>query len=121
MTSDEDESAAPPPSSRDLVRKRRRDYRAPETGRHHHIGAAPERQPVLGEDGPADEEGARYVETAAVQLTQRTVAQLRRQLDRTRARMGEAAQALDFERAAQLRDALVAVEAELGRRGPVQD
>lgn len=99
------------PSARDLVRRRRGSYRAPETGRHHHIGAAPERQPVLGE------EGAQYVETAPVQLAQRTVAQLEQQRDSIRARMAEAAQALDFEAAARLRDALAAVEAELDRRG----
>ncbi len=103
------------PSARDLVRRRRGDYRAPETGRHHHIGAAPDRQPVLGEEGM--DEGAQYVETAAVQLAQRTAVQLEQQRDRTRARMAEAAQALDFEAAAGLRDALAAVESELDRRG----
>ena len=98
------------PSARDLVRKRRGDYRAPETGRHHHIGAAPERQPLLGEDG------AEYVETAAVQLAERTVAQLTAQRERIAAQMASAAEALDFERAARLRDALAAVDAELARR-----
>jgi len=101
-----------PLSARDLVRKRNRTYQAPETGRHHHIGAAPERQPLLGEDG-----GSEYVETAAVQLAERTVAQLERQRDRTRTRMVAAAEALDFEAAARLRDALAAVEGELLRRG----
>ena len=47
----EGETAVGMVSARDLVRKRSRSYRAPETGRHHHIGAAPELQPVLGEDG----------------------------------------------------------------------
>ena len=98
------------PTARDLVRKRRGDYRAPETGRHHHIGAAPELQPLLGEDG------SQYVETAAVQLAERTVAQLERQRDRTRTRMDSAAAELDFETAARLRDALAAVEGELLRR-----
>jgi len=98
------------PSARDLVRKRRGDYRAPETGRHHHIGAAPELQPLLGEDG------SEYVETAAVQLAERTVAQLEQQRGRTRSRMEQAAGELDFERAARLRDALAAVEGELLRR-----
>jgi excinuclease UvrABC helicase subunit UvrB len=105
-----------PLSARDLVRRRRGSYKAPETGRHHHIGAAPERQPLLGEDGePGD--GPQYVEAAAVQLAQRTVAQLAAQRDRTRTAMTAAAEALDFEAAARLRDALVAVEAELDRRG----
>ena len=100
----------PPLSARDLVRRRRGTYKAPETGRHHHIGAAPERQPLLGEDG------AEYVETAAVQLAERTTAQLRTQRERLAARMASAAEALDFERAARLRDGLVAVDAELARR-----
>lgn len=100
-----------PPSARDLVRKRRGSYRAPETGRHHHIGAAPERQPLLGEDGPAE-----YVETAAVQLAERTVAQLDQQAVRLRRRMAAAADDLDFELAARTRDDLAAVEAELARR-----
>ena len=101
----------PRPSARDLVRKRRGAYRAPETGRHHHIGAAPERQPLLGEDGPAE-----YVETAAVQLAERTVVQLRQQAARLRTRMATAADDLDFELAARLRDDLGAVEGELARR-----
>lgn len=98
------------PSGRDLVRKRRRSYAAPETGRHHHIGAAPELQPELGPGG------ARYVQAAAVQLAQRTVRQLEQQRDATTARMAVAADALDFEAAAALRDDLAAVQAELARR-----
>ena len=98
------------PTARDLVRRRRGDYRAPETGRHHHIGAAPERQPLLGEQGPE------YVEAAEVQLTGRTVGQLEKQRDRTRERMERAAAELDFEQAGRLRDALAAVERELDRR-----
>lgn len=103
----------PPLSARDLVRKRRGTYRAPETGRHHHIGSAPDKQPLLGEDG-----GSEYVETAAVQLAARTVAQLRAQRDRAAARMAAAADALDFEAAARERDAVAAVDAELARRTP---
>ena len=102
-----------PPSSgraRDLVRKRRGDYRAPETGRHHHIGAAPERQPML------DEHGSAYVETAPVQLAQRTVAQLGVQRERLVTAMGRAADDQDYERAAALRDDLAAVDTELSRR-----
>ena len=100
----------PRPSARDLVRKRSRTYRAPETGRHHHIGAAPELQPVLGEDGSS------YVGTSQVQLAARTVAQLAAQAERVRARMAEAAADLRFEDAARLRDDLGRVEAELARR-----
>lgn len=99
------------PSARDLVRKRRGDYRAPETGRHHHIGAAPENQPMLGADG------MEYVGTSPVQLAARTIAQLRQQKSRLEAEMAQASAALEFERAAGLRDDVTAVDAELTRRG----
>ena len=98
------------PSARDLVRKRSRTYRAPETGRHHHIGAAPERQPVLGDHGTS------YVGTSPVQLAARTTAQLEAQRDRLGSDMAEAAEALRFEDAAALRDDLDRVQAELSRR-----
>lgn len=100
----------PRPSARDLVRKRSRTYRAPETGRHHHIGAAPELQPVLGEDGSS------YVGTSDVQLAARTVAQLEAHAERLRTGMASAAAGLRFEDAARLRDDLGRVEAELARR-----
>ena len=99
------------PSARDLVRRRSRTYRAPETGRHHHIGAAPERQPVLGQDGSAS-----YVGTSAVQLAGRTPAQLEQQRARLQQEMADAAADLRFEEAAALRDDLDRVEAELARR-----
>lgn len=105
MTDDE-----PKPSARDLVRKRSRSYRRDETGRHHHIGAAPDLQPVLGDDG------AQYVGTSPVQLGSRTLAQLEEQRQRLTGQMAAAAQALEFERAAALRDDVAAVEAELARR-----
>lgn len=102
-------------SARELVRRRRGAYRAPDTGRHHHIGAAPDRQPLLGPGDVAD--GVpRYVEAAAVQLAQRTMAQLALQRDRLAERMATAAVELDFEQAARLRDDLAAVDAELFRR-----
>lgn len=99
------------PSARDLVRKRRGDYRAPETGRHHHIGAAPENQPMLGDDAMV------YVGTSAVQLGSRTTAQLQQQRARLQTAMAQASAALEFERAAALRDDVAAVDAELARRG----
>ena len=99
-----------PLAARDLVRRRRGSYRRPETGRHHHIGAAPERQPVLGEDGAA------YVGTSAVQLAGRTAAQLAQQRAGLARAMAAAAQALEFEEAARLRDEVAAVDAELARR-----
>ena len=98
------------PSARDLVRKRSRSYARDETGRHHHIGAAPDLQPMLGEDG------SEYVTTADVQLAQRTVAQLEQQQARVARDMAAAAADLRFEDAARLRDDLNRVEAELARR-----
>lgn len=99
-----------PPRARDLVRKRSRSYQRDETGRHHHIGAAPELQPLLT-DG-----GASLIGTSAVQLTSRTVAQLREQRTRTERQMALAAADLRFEDAARLRDELAALDGELGRR-----
>ena len=101
-------AAAERTSVRDLVRRRRRDYRAADTGRHHHMGTAPALQPVLGEG---------TTETAPVQLAQRTRAQLEQARARYAERMAAAAAALDFEQAARLRDAVHAVETELRRRG----
>lgn len=101
------------PDARELVRRRSGTYRAPETGRHHHIGAAPQRQPVLG-DAPGT---GGYVEVAAVQLAGRTVVQLRRQRERHARLMQQSAADLDFEEAARQRDAVAAVDAELERRG----
>ena len=98
------------PSARDLVRKRRGVYTAPETGRHHHLGGAPERMPLH------DDEGARYTETTAVQLASRTVPQLQAQRAQLADAMAEASAALDFERAAAVRDDLARVDAELARR-----
>ena len=102
-----------PKRARDLVRTRRGDYRAAETGRYHHLGTAPARQPLLGE------QGASYVETAPVQLAERTAVQLEEQRGRHRAAMQRAATTLDFELAGCERDALAAVEAELERRRSV--
>lgn len=104
------EGPEPAPTARDLVRKRSRSYARDETGRHHHIGAAPELQPMLGEDGPA------YVGTSDVQLAGRTLTQLRTQRDRTAKRMAAAAADLRFEEAGRLRDDLDRLDAELRRR-----
>ncbi len=101
----------PPPSARDLVRKRSRSYRRDETGRHHHIGAAPDLQPVLGEDG------MQYVGTSDVQLADRTVVQLQQQRTAVERAMAAAASDLRFEDAARLRDDLGRLDAELARRG----
>lgn len=100
----------PAPRARDLVRRRSRSYAAPDTGRMHHIGAAPEAVPVHTEDG------VRTARTTSWQLADRTPAQLRRQRERTAAAMARAADDLDFEQAALLRDELAEVDGELGRR-----
>ncbi len=100
----------PPPTARDLVRKRTRSYARDQTGRHHHIGAAPELQPLLGEDG------SQYVTTSDVQLAARTVTQLTEQRARAEREMAAAAADLRFEDAARLRDDLARLDAELGRR-----
>ena len=100
------------PTARDLVRKRRGDYRAPDTGRHHHLGGAPERMPL--HDDEVD--GVRYTETTAVQLASRTVPQLHAQRAHLAEQMAQASAVLDFERAAAVRDDLARVDAELVRR-----
>jgi excinuclease UvrABC helicase subunit UvrB len=99
------------PSARDLVRRRRGDYRAHDTGRHHHLGGAPARMPLH------DEGGARYTATTDVQLASRTVSQLHAMQAELAEAMARASAALDFERAAAVRDDLARVDAELARRG----
>ena len=101
----------PPRTARDLVRTRRGDYRAPVTGRHHHLGAAPALQPLLDAEGDAS-----YVDTAPVQLAERTLSQLQEQRSRHRLAMQLAADELEFELAGRERDAMAAVDAELARR-----
>ena len=101
----------PRPSARDLVRKRSQSYARPDTGRHHHIGAAPEQQPAHDADGSAS-----MARTSAVQLAGRTSTQLRKQRARAEEQMARAAAELDFEAAAALRDDLVRLDAELTSR-----
>lgn len=101
---------APRPSARDLVRRRARTYAAPDTGRRHHIGAAPSAVPLH------TEEGVSVTRATSWQLADRTVPQLRAQEADTERAMAQAAQDLDFEAAARLRDELAAVREELGRR-----
>ena len=101
---------APRPSARDLVRKRARTYAAPDTGRRHHIGAAPTAVPVHTEEGVA------VARATSWQLADRTVLQLRGQEADTERAMAQAARDLDFEAAARLRDELAAVREELARR-----
>ncbi len=122
--SDADELPAGSGRARDLV-GRRRQRRVPETGRVHHLGAAPAVMPVLGGDGssataetadsPAPPETG-STRTAAVQLASRTQWELQRLLADIGTEMAAAAAALDFEAAARLRDELARVQAEMDRR-----
>ena len=102
-----------PPSARDLVRKRARAYRPAETGRRHHIGAAPDAVPLHTEDGVG------VARTTSWQLADRTPSQLEAQRVATADQMRRAARDLDYEGAAGLRDELAAVEAEIARRRAV--
>jgi len=97
--------------ARDLV-GRRRPSKPRDTGRVHHLGAAPEAMPVLDDSGAETS-----TRTAAVQLASRTRWELDRLLADIAAEMAEAAAALNFELAAGLRNELVQVQAELDRRG----
>jgi hypothetical protein len=116
--------------ARDLV-GRRRQRKAPDTGRVHHLGAAPAVMPVLGDGGTGTSETSgtpktsgtsgtseTSTRTAAVQLASRTRWELDRLLQDVHAEMAAAAAALDFEQAGRLRDELARVHAELDRRGP---
>ena len=98
------------PPARDLVRKRRRSYAAPDTGRRHHIGSAPEAVPLH------TAAGVDVTRVTAWQLADRTPAQLTAQHGSTASAMRSAAEALDFETAARLRDELTAIEDEISRR-----
>lgn len=122
--SDADADAVPAGSgrARDLV-GRRRQRRVPETGRVHHLGAAPSVMPVLGPDKAGSshraEVPATATRTAAVQLASRTRWELERLQADIGSEMATAATALDFEAAARLRDELARVQAELDRRPPL--
>lgn len=98
--------------ARELSRRRSTRRRYADTGRRHHLGAAPTRMPVYGEDGAI----IGTTRTSAHQLASLTVVQLDRLADTLQAEMSEAAAALDFELAAGLRDELTAVAAERARR-----
>lgn len=104
----------PPPGAgraRDLVRTRTTRARLPDTGRRHHIGAAPAELTVLGADGTV-----RRTRTTPGQLADKTAPQLAGLLSTLRAEMTAAAGRLDFEEAAALRDEVALVEAEIAGR-----
>jgi excinuclease UvrABC helicase subunit UvrB len=114
MSDAEDRLPAGSGRARDLV-GRRRPRKAPDTGRVHHLGAAPALMPVLNSDGASTTETA--TRTAAVQLASRTRWELDRLVEDISAEMAGASAALDFELAGRLRDELARVRAELDRRG----
>ncbi|HEX8079432.1 MAG TPA: UvrB/UvrC motif-containing protein [Jatrophihabitans sp.] len=114
MSDAEDRLPAGSGRARDLV-GRRRPRKAADTGRVHHLGAAPALMPVLNSDGACTTETA--TRTAAVQLASRTRWELDRLVEDISAEMAGASAALDFELAGRLRDELARVRAELDRRG----
>lgn len=85
-------------------------YRAAETGRQHHLGSPPPRQPVLADDGTG------WTAAAAPRLRELHDAELAGLAERLRAAMAAASARLAFEEAAGLREELRAVEAERARR-----
>ena len=98
--------------ARDLTRRSTRSRALPETGRMHHLGAAPEWMPLL------DAEGRQVgrTRTSDLQLRSRTTFQLERLRDAAAGQMQNAAAGGDYERAAHHRDEVAAVAAELDRR-----
>jgi UvrB/uvrC motif len=109
-----EETPVPPSPSgraRELSRKRTTRPLLPDTGRRHHIGAAPAELSVLRDDGSVV-----TTRTAAVQLADQTDAQLARLGAKIEREMQQAADALDFEHAAWLREEVAAVRRELARR-----
>ena len=108
-----DEPGVPPGSgrARELSRVRKARTKAAETGRKHHLGAAPELMPVWLPDGTIT-----TTRTSAAQLADQTVAQLTRLRTRLGAEMATAAAELDYDRAAHLRDETAAVDTEIQRR-----
>jgi|GEM_PF-2309332 len=97
---------------RELTRRRSTRAKLPDTGRRHHIGAAPTELAVLGEAGPV-----RLTRTAPIQLADQTNSQLAALADQLEREMLEAASTLDFERAAYLREDAASARSELSRRG----
>ena len=92
---------------------RRRTSRTPltDTGRRHHIGAAPSELVLRREDGTMV-----VTRTAAIQLADQTDAQLAVLAERIESEMSRAAAALEFEQAAHLREEAAAARRELATR-----
>ena len=96
---------------RELSRRRTKRTALPDTGRRHHIGAAPSQLTALREDGVVV-----VTRTSPVQLADQTVAQLDRLAAHIESQMSAASAALEFEKAADHREEALAVRRELQRR-----
>jgi hypothetical protein len=103
--------AGRPGRARELSRRRTSRTPLPDTGRRHHIGAAPSELVVRREDGTMA-----VTWTAAIQLADQTDAQLAALARRIESDMSRAAAALEFEQAAHLREEAAAARRELQRR-----
>lgn len=96
----------------DLSRRRSTRRRYVDTGRRHHLGAAPAEMPVYGEDGAI----AGTTRTSRHQLASLTLHQLAVLAATIGTEMAAAAAELDFETARTRRDEAADVAAELARR-----
>lgn len=115
MPEDDEQRQTPPPGTgkaRDLSRSRAPRPKARDSGRRHHIGDVPAVITVIKADGTVA-----TTRTSAMQLKDQTVARLQALARTIEAQMTRAAESLDFESAAHLRDELEAVRRELGSRG----
>lgn len=106
-----------PPASggaRELSRRRSTRRRYVDTGRRHHLGAAPELLPVYGEDGAI----TGTTRTSAHQLASLTAHQLAALAATVTAEMAAAAATQEYETAQRCLDEVAAVRAEIARRTP---
>ncbi len=102
----------PPGRARELTRRPSPRPVTHDTGRRHHIGSAPPVLAVLRPDGTTG-----ITRTAPVQLIDQPAAALDRLAAELAQEMAAAADVLDFEGAAHLRDEIRAVQDEVARRG----
>ena len=100
-----------PGRARELSRRRTTRLPLPDTGRRHHIGSAPTELTVLRDDGSSGR-----TRTSPIQLADQTDAQLAKLAAQIESEMRRAADALNFELAAHLRDEAAATHSELQRR-----
>jgi len=106
------DSPPAPGRARELSRRRSTRRRYVDTGRRHHLGAAPELLPVYGEDGAI----TGTTRTSVHQLASLTAHQLAALAATVTAEMAAAAATQDYETAQRCRDEVAAVRAEITRR-----